>query len=92
MSILEAMSVGVPVVASCVGEIPLMIEDGKEGLLCHLDEGPGQWAARLLGLINPEKRQAMGVAGRQTVVGRFQELAMVDRYTNVLDLPCPFRA
>ena len=87
MSILEGMSVGVPVVASRVGEIPSMVEDGKEGFLCHLDDGPGRWASRLLRLINPEKRQTMGVAGRQAVVSRFQEKSMVDRYRKVLSLP-----
>ena len=60
---LEAMAAGLPVVATAVGGIPELVEDGRTGWLVP----PGNSAAlaeRLRELLrNPEQRSAMGTAG-----------------------------
>ncbi len=53
ISILEAQAQGVPVVASRVGGIPSIVEDGKTGLLCE-PKDPVVLAAALLKILNDE--------------------------------------
>ena len=85
MSILEAMSVGVPIIASRVGEIPHMVKNGKEGFLCQLEDPSQDWAMRILRLRDFQKRQAMGRAARDSVIERFQEEAMVAKYHKLMN-------
>ncbi|GJL58154.1 MAG: glycosyl transferase family 1 [Nitrospirales bacterium] len=80
MSLLEAMAVGVPIVASAVGEIPNMVEDGKEGFLCQPDDSAQEWATRLLLLADPQRQQVMSRAARRKVVKRFELRAMLSAY------------
>lgn len=67
VSILEAMAVEKPVVATCVGSIPATVEHGVNGFL--VDPGDASAFARhLLQLLsNPELGQAMGRVGRHKV-------------------------
>ncbi len=65
--LLEAMAAGLPVVASRVGGIVEVVEDGKTGLLVE-PGSPGEIAAALEHLIShPELRRAMGRRGREKV-------------------------
>ena len=69
--VLEAMAAGVPVVATAVGGTPELIEDGVNGYLVPPGE-PQALAARLHDLLTDEQRmQALGQAGRRTVLERF---------------------
>ncbi len=71
VSILEAMAVGLPVVASAVGGVPEIIDDGRTGLLV----APGAVApladalARLIG--DRALRERMGRAGRKAALDRY---------------------
>src|SRR5690606_18209745 len=59
--ILEAMAAGLPIVASRIGGIPDVIEDGVNGILIRPGDIDGLVDA-LLGLIEaPERRAAMGI-------------------------------
>jgi glycosyltransferase involved in cell wall biosynthesis len=66
-SIIEAMSLGIPVVASDVGGIPSLVTHGETGLLVPAGE-PMALAAALDRLIqSPALRHRLGAAGRRRV-------------------------
>ncbi len=67
----EAMSQGLPVVASRAGAIDELVEDGRTGLLVPPDD-PRALAAAVAELLrDPERRRAMGLAGRSVIETRF---------------------
>jgi len=70
-SLLEAMAVGLPVVATAVGGAPDLIEDGVNGYLLPPDPAPEQVAETLAALLRaPDRAREMGRRARQTVVER----------------------
>lgn len=71
MVVLEAMAAGVAVVATGVDGTPELVVDGETGLLVP-PRDPGAFAAAISSLLSaPERRQAMGRAGRQRVEDHF---------------------
>jgi glycosyltransferase involved in cell wall biosynthesis len=84
VSILEAMSVGRPVVAVNVGSIREVVSDGRNGFLAAPGDA-GQLAERIVWLIeNPIACQALGAAARRTVVDGWSIDAMVRRYEGLI--------
>ena len=91
---LEAAACGTAVVASDVGGIPEVVDDGRTGLLVHYDPeqtGPFEQglAARITELLaDPDRAAAMGAAGRERVLAEFGRPAVpqqtVDVYSTVL--------
>jgi starch synthase len=74
---LEAAACGTAVVASAVGGIPEVVDDGRTGLLVPYDPDDvaafeDGLAARISELLtDPERARAMGAAGRERVLAEF---------------------
>lgn len=79
LSILEAMCFACPSVATRVGGIPEVIEDGVTGLLA--DSDADALARTVESLIqNPSRRAAMGAAARQRARTLFSSAVIVPQY------------
>jgi glycosyltransferase involved in cell wall biosynthesis len=71
MAVLEAMACGVPVVATEVGGIPEMVEDGIGGHLVPPRDARATADALIKVLRDPGRASVMGRAARERVVQRF---------------------
>ncbi len=70
-ALIEAMALGVPVIATNVGGPPEIVDDGVEGRLLAPHE-PAAWAAAIAEIAAaPQLAQAMGSAGRARVERQF---------------------
>ena len=92
-SVLDALVLERPVVASNVGGIPEIIENGTHGLLVPPGD-PAALAGALLDLIeNPERGRALARAGRERALRAFTMDAMVGgtlrAYEELLSSPAP---
>jgi L-malate glycosyltransferase len=80
LAALEAMACELPVVASRVGGLPEVIEDGVTGFLFPPEDTPGM-AARVVALLDdPARRAEIARAARASVVERFCDGAIVPQY------------
>jgi glycosyltransferase involved in cell wall biosynthesis len=77
LSVIEAMASGTPVIATRVGGVPELMEDGKHGLLVERGRVDLLAAALDTVLAAPELARDMGAAGRQTAKVRFSRERMV---------------
>jgi glycosyltransferase involved in cell wall biosynthesis len=92
MTVLEAMAAGLPVVASNVGGIPEVVEEGRTGLMVP-PRAVGALAAALLALAgDPERAREMGRLGRERLLKEFSleqaVIAYEDVYREAVDRRC----
>ena len=89
VSAIEAMASGRPVVATRVGGLPDLIDDGKTGVLVPSEDAPALAAAILRVLRDPDTAHRMGEAARAQVRDRFRTerlIADLERhYMELLD-------
>lgn len=83
--LVEAMACGTPTVATRVGGVVDVVDDGETGVL--VDHGdPEALAEAIVGMLDdPKRRDAMGQAGRARVEERFTWEAVVDDLETVYD-------
>lgn len=83
--ILEALAYGKPVVATKVGGVPEIIEDGKNGLLVEPANAKKLAEAIIWMLENPEKAKEMGEKGKKKVENFFPIDKMVKETERIYD-------
>lgn len=83
MSVLEAMSWGIPVLTTRVGGIPELITHEKDGLLINA----GDTSALATGLIrlglDHDFRTNIGTSGRQRIMESFSDVSVLPRLENI---------
>jgi glycosyltransferase involved in cell wall biosynthesis len=84
VSILEALSVGCPVVAADVGSVRETVLDGETGRVFPTGDVDAYVAATRALLNEPATRCRMGAAGRRLVIGRWSLDAMVRGYEDLI--------
>ena len=85
VTLLEAMASGLPVVATAVGGIPDLVEDGRHGALVA-PSNPEALAQSLAGYVRErELGRAHGAAGRACVEQRYSMQAMLAAYIRLYD-------
>jgi glycosyltransferase involved in cell wall biosynthesis len=84
LTIVEAMARGVPVVATRVGGIPEVLEDGVQGFVCSPSDASAFAAAISRLLSSEELRRDLGAAGRRRYEQHFRAEHMSKAYHSLL--------
>jgi N-acetyl-alpha-D-glucosaminyl L-malate synthase BshA len=85
LAALEAMSCEVPVISTCTGGVPEVVENGRCGFLCPVGDVDGMAEASLRLLGDEAMRRAFGEAGRRRAVEVFGQDAVVARYRTLYE-------
>lgn len=83
VALLEAMAMGRAVLASRVGGVPEIVDDGSTGLLAPPDDVAHQAKMMLQLIRDPDLRVRLGNAARAAVVGRFSLARMMSSHASL---------
>jgi glycosyltransferase involved in cell wall biosynthesis len=84
-TVLEAMSMGKPVIATDVVGCRDLVVDGETGILCEARSAEALAdAIRTFLVLSPQARMAMGEAGRDRVVAQFADARVLAQYDDFL--------
>jgi glycosyltransferase involved in cell wall biosynthesis len=83
MTVIEAMAVGAPVVATRAGGLADLVEDGMTGSLVDVGDSDAMAAAIVRLLQDARLRHRMGERGRQIADERFRAASVAARYREV---------
>ena len=82
---LEALSCGVPVVASDVGGLPEVIEHGKNGFLFEVGDAGAMAGGAVEIMTDPEVHKRMSAAARAAAVERFPVDKVTEQYVRIYE-------
>jgi glycosyltransferase involved in cell wall biosynthesis len=83
--VMESQALGKVVLASSVGSIPVMIEDGRTGHLCRPGDVDGFSAKLRILSASPRQRTEVGLAAREFVAMHHSAEAMLQRYEEAFE-------
>lgn len=87
MSLIEAMATETPVVATKIGGMPEIVDDGVTGILTPPGNSQALAEATLEILANPSQARAMGKAGRRKVLQRYTwekiTVSLIEQYAAI---------
>jgi glycosyltransferase involved in cell wall biosynthesis len=83
VSILEAMVMGLPVIATTAGGIPEIVINNQTGLLVNIGNFDELASAVIKLLSNPEEMKKMGENGRHRVLTHFHPKQFIDQYESI---------
>ena len=83
--VLEALSMGVPVVASRIGGVPEMIHDGENGILCDAEDTNGFINAIRSIMNDADRRTLMRACARALAVSELDVRTMLSSYRAVFE-------
>jgi glycosyltransferase involved in cell wall biosynthesis len=85
IALIEAMAAGAACIASNVGPIPEVVQDGIDGVLVSPAD-PDDFARAVCDLLaDPAKRSRLGTAASETAVRRFQPQESAERLTGIYE-------
>ena len=88
ISVIEAMAFGLPVVATNIGGLPEVVQDGVTGILVP-PKDPDALAEAVIRLLrDPELRRRLGNAGRERVLSEFRVDRIVEQTLKVYQSVC----
>jgi N-acetyl-alpha-D-glucosaminyl L-malate synthase BshA len=85
LAALEAMACKVPTIATRVGGVPELIDDGVNGMLYRVGDVEAMAAGAIDLLTNHDRMEAMREAARQTAKKRFCASLVIPRYVKYYD-------
>lgn len=86
--VMEAMLAGIPVVATRVGGVPDLIQDGVHGFLHDVGDIAGMARSLERILTNPALRQNMGRAARERILSEFTTKHLAERMVRAYAEQC----
>jgi glycosyltransferase involved in cell wall biosynthesis len=83
MSVLEAMAAGIPIVASRVGGVPELIEDGVTGWLCDPRDSQSMRSSVEQMLSDPDKASSMAEAAHAAAMRRYHPRVIAAEHVKI---------
>lgn len=85
MAILEGMASGLPLVATAVGDVPTLVQDGRTGVLVQTEDVEALATGITRLLEHSDLREQFGAAGRELVREKFSAERMAKGYLGVYE-------
>ncbi len=85
MALLEGMASRVPLIATPVGEVPTVVENGVTGVLVPAEDEVALAVALIALLRDPGQRQRLAMAGRERIEREFSATRMTAHYLAVYE-------